>query len=75
MASSGTARERITTGCFTKMDAQRRLPINGASNVKPNGNQDSSSMSRAEKFEDEKQRIIDSLFAKREQDGACKVPS
>jgi hypothetical protein len=31
-----------------------------------------SSMTRAEKFEDEKRRIVESCFAKRDADGACK---
>ena len=32
-------------------------------------------MSRAEKFEDEKKRIIDSLFSKKDPDGSCKLQS
>ncbi len=30
-------------------------------------------MSRAEKFEDEKRRIVDSCFTKREDDGSCTI--
>jgi hypothetical protein len=30
--------------------------------------------SRAELFEDEKRRIIESCFAKKEPDGACEIP-
>jgi len=30
-------------------------------------------MTRAERFEDEKRRIIDSCFGKREEDGSCKI--
>jgi hypothetical protein len=32
-------------------------------------------MSRAQKFEDEKRRIIQSCFSKRDADGACMLPS
>ncbi len=32
-------------------------------------------MSRAEKFEDEKRRIIDSCFGKKDEDGSCKMAS
>jgi hypothetical protein len=31
-------------------------------------------MSRAEKFEDEKKRIIESCFNKRDEDGSCEPP-
>jgi len=34
-----------------------------------NGN----TMSRAERFEDEKRRIIDSCFGKKDEDGSCKI--
>lgn len=37
------------------------------------GTNGSSTMSRAEKFEDEKRRIIDSCFAKKDEDGSCKM--
>jgi exocyst complex component 1 len=30
-------------------------------------------MSRAERFEDEKRRIIDSCFGKRDEDGSCEI--
>lgn len=39
-------------------------PRNGASD----------SMSRAEKFEDEKKRIIQSCYSKKDTDGTCKLP-
>jgi len=53
-----------------------RGPSNAASNVEPNNSSNRSMSSnqgmaaRAEKFEDEKQRIIESLFSKRDDDGS-----
>lgn len=40
-----------------------------------NGNSGQPEMSRAEKFEDEKKRIIESCFGKKEQDGSRKSES
>lgn len=34
---------------------------------------DRSGMSRAERFEDEKRRIIESCFGKKDPDGSCKI--
>lgn len=34
---------------------------------------DRGGMSRAERFEDEKRRIIDSCFGKKDPDGSCKI--
>lgn len=60
------------------MDAQRQRPVvNGSSResvVKVDArNGEGSVNSRAQLFEDEKRRIIDSCFTKREPDGACKL--
>jgi hypothetical protein len=33
----------------------------------------SAGMSKAERFEDEKRRIVDSCFNKKEEDGSCKI--
>ena len=61
--------QEVFEGCVSKL-------AKGLANglvVKPplNGCRDMASMSRAERFEDEKRRIIDSCFTKREPDGAC----
>ena len=40
-----------------------------------NGSNSGAQMSRAEKFEDEKRRIIQSCFGKKEPDGASKRPN
>lgn len=37
----------------------------------PGGINSSNAMNRAEKFEDEKRRIVDSCFSKKDPDGAC----
>ena len=41
--------------------------------IGPGGVNGSSGMSRAEKFEDEKRRIIDSCFGKKDDDGSRKM--
>ena len=41
----------------------------------PNGSNSGAQMSRAEKFEDEKKRIIQSCFGKKEPDGASEAPN
>jgi hypothetical protein len=43
---------------------------NGSGGV--NGSMNSGTMSRADRFEDEKKRIIGSCFEKKDEDGSCK---
>lgn len=49
--------------------------MDGSSRNGPGGvnGSDRGGMSRAERFEDEKRRIIDSCFGKKDQDGSCKI--
>jgi exocyst complex component 1 len=51
--------------------------MEGSSQNGPGGvngsNGSNGAMSRAERFEDEKRRIIDSCFGKRDEDGSCKI--
>jgi len=46
--------------------------MDGSSQNGPGGVNGNSQMSRAERFEDEKRRIIDSCFGKKDDDGARK---
>jgi hypothetical protein len=46
--------------------------MEGSQNA-PGGVNGSNGMSRAEKFEDEKRRIIDSCFGKKDDDGSRKI--
>lgn len=46
--------------------------MDGSSRNGPGG-VNGSGMSRAERFEDEKRRIIDSCFGKKDPDGSCKI--
>jgi hypothetical protein len=39
----------------------------------PGGVNGGSAITRAEKFEDEKRRIIESCFGKKDEDGSCKM--
>lgn len=45
--------------------------MEGSSQNAPGGVNGSNGMSRAERFEDEKRRIIDSCFVKKDEDGSC----
>jgi hypothetical protein len=47
--------------------------MDGASQLGPGGVNGGAGMSKAEKFEDEKRRIIDSCFGKKDEDGSCKT--
>jgi hypothetical protein len=49
--------------------------MEGPSHSGPGGVSSSNGMSRAERFEDEKRRIIDSCFGKKDEDGSCKIMS
>jgi hypothetical protein len=46
--------------------------MDGSSLNGPGGVNGSNGMTRAERFEDEKRRIIDSCFGKKDEDGSCK---
>ena len=46
---------------------------NGSNSSAMNGGPAVASMSRAEKFEDEKKRIIETCFGKKEPDGSSKI--
>ena len=39
----------------------------------PGGVNGSAGVSKAERFEDEKRRIVDSCFNKKDEDGSCKI--
>jgi hypothetical protein len=47
--------------------------MEGSSQNGPGGVNGSNGMTRAEKFEDEKRRIIESCFGKRDEDGSRKT--
>ena len=68
MNNPGTGRQRGPPSGGLPGTGGRPTPLNvngGPQSAGPN-----SSMSRAEKFEDEKRRIIDSAFSKKEPDGS-----
>jgi hypothetical protein len=46
--------------------------MDGSSLNVPGGVNGSNGMSRAERFEDEKRRIIESCFGKKDEDGSCR---
>jgi hypothetical protein len=48
--------------------------MEGSSQMGPGGVNGSNGMTRAERFEDEKRRIIDSCFGKKDEDGSCEIP-
>jgi hypothetical protein len=48
--------------------------MDGSSRNGSGGVNSSNGMSRAERFEDEKRRIVDSCFGKTDPDGSCKTP-
>jgi len=45
--------------------------LDGSGAINGSNNNNATGMNRAEKFEDEKRRIIESCFAKVDPDGAC----
>ena len=48
--------------------------MDGSYSNGPGGvNGSNGTMSRAERFEDEKRRIIESCFSKKDEDGSCKT--
>jgi hypothetical protein len=47
--------------------------MEGSSKNGPGGVNGSSAMTRAERFEDEKRRIIDSCFGKKDEDGSREI--